>query len=363
MIKIAIADLKQFLSRSSGIKQKGVLPILAYIKLECKGNSATLTRSNLNAFVVHEFKVKCKKNITVLLDHTILAGVVDKTKSEEITIELEAKKPDTEFGGKVLYSDGEFKQRHELVDHANFPTVPENASQDKTIFNQAILESLHLSKNNTDPKQGNPFFQYVHINPNGKGSYIFGTNSTVIYYRHFDEKLPTISLDHDAVAAISKFQEVIYTENGNFDFFDTGNTLYGFIKPDFKASDISQIMKGGDDKMKFVIDKKQVLEYCQYVNRINPGLLAYVFFADAGKNSIMLRYSNDEYSLSADQFYDVEKKGTIRDFCFNPSQMVPLLKDLPYDKLNFNLCENHNCYITSEDDKDFIGVIREIVFQ
>jgi DNA polymerase III sliding clamp (beta) subunit (PCNA family) len=355
MIKVPVSELKEFLARARGIKENGVLPILAYIKLDCEGSSATLTKTNLNSFIVHQLKVKCKKNVTVLLDQKILNALIAQSKSEEITIELEAK--------KVLLSDGDLKLRFELMDHTSFPTIPENESMDKTIFNQAMIESLHLSQNNTDPKRGNPFFEHVHINPNGKGSYIFGTNSTVIYYRHFDEKLPTISLDQDTVHSISQYTELVFSENGNYNFFDSGNTLYGFIKPDFKASDIMSIMKGGDGKSVFTMDKKSVVEFCQLVNKINPGILAYVFFADAGKKSIMLRYANDEFNVSTDRFYDVEKSGTIRDFCFNPTHMLPLLKDLPYDQLKFNICDNNNCYITTEDDAEFIGVIREIVFK
>jgi DNA polymerase III sliding clamp (beta) subunit (PCNA family) len=355
MIKIAISDLKEFLARSRGIKQNNIIPILAFVKLHCQGNKATLSRTNTNAFVVHELKVKCKKEITLLLDYSILGGVVEKSKAEEIEIDVEGK--------KIVYKDGEFRQRHELQDENLFPKIPQNESTEKVVFNQEVLEALSLSKNNLDTKAGNPFFSYAHINPNGKGSYIFGTTGTVIFYKHFSEKLPTISLDHDTVSAIARFPEVIFSENGNYNFFDTGHTLYGFIKPDFKATDISNIIKDQESTVRFVMDKKQITEYCQYILKVNPSTLAYVYFRDGGKNTILLSYANEDYNLSADEFYEIEKHGQIRDFCFNPSQMITLLKDLPYDKLQFALTDRKTCFVTTEEDSEFVGVVREIVFQ
>lgn len=354
MIKIAIADLREFKNRSAKIKPNTILPILAYIKLEFKNSKATLTKSSLNAFIQHQLKVKSKKEGVILLDTKTLFSLVDSSSGEEITIEVDGK--------KVILDDGATKVRFQAMDADTFPAVPENNAEEKFVFSQETIEALHLSKVNTDAASPNQFFSHIHMYSKGKTNYIFGTNSTVIYYRQFSDKLPSISLDRESVDIITSYKEVVYTSSGNYNFFDTGNSLYAFIKVDFKASDITTIIAGNSDEVNFKFERKKMIEFCNLILSLDPSRVTYLCIEDAGKKSIALRFSNTDVDLSADRFYEVEKNATIKESWFSAGNMVNLLKDLPYDELDFNFTKG-NLYFKTSEDADFTGVIREIQFQ
>ena len=72
MISIDVKQLKKFLSAAKNIKNRNIMPLLDYVKLECKGSVATLTKTNLDAFVVFEIEAAFDKDETILIDeHTL----------------------------------------------------------------------------------------------------------------------------------------------------------------------------------------------------------------------------------------------------------------------------------------------------
>lgn len=357
MVKIAIADLNEFLKRSAPIKPNNVLPILSYIKLEWKNSNATLTKTALNSFIVHQLKVKSKKEGVLLLDTKILSSAVANAVADELTFDVTDK--------NVVIHDGKRITKFSLEDASVFPKIPDHETDDKITFSQDVLEAITLASNAIEEKVPQEFMKYVNIYSKGKkgGSYVFGTNPFAMVHKTFKDQLASIMLCNEAVSVVKSYESVIYFAAGNYDFFDVGNSLYGFIKPTEKPVDVSVIIDNFNDKVNFKMSRKEMLGYCTYVKSICPntlGVVPQIAIEDLGKNKIMLRFSNEDYKISHDEDFEVKKNATLNLTWFNAGMMIDVIKSLPYDELSFNLAHG-NIYIRSEEDEQFTGLVREIV--
>lgn len=358
MVKIAIKDLVEFIKRSAPVKPKNILPILSFIKLEWKNSNATLTKTALDSFIVHELKVKSKKEGVMLLDTKILSSAVANAVSDELMFEISD-------GGDIVIHDGKRITKFAEEDATAFPKIPEHETDDKITFSQDVLEAITLASYAIEEKVPQEWMKFVNTYSKGKkeGSYIVGTNPFAMYFKKFKEQLPVISLCDEAISVVRSYESAIYFSAGNYDFFDVGNSLYGFIKTTFKVADISMIVDNYNDKINFKMGRKEMLAYCTYVKSICPNTLGvnpFIAIEDFGKNKIMLRFSSAEYRISYDEDFEVEKNATLTRCWFNATHMIELIKALPFDQLLFSFAHG-NIYLKTEDDKDFTGLVREIV--
>lgn len=372
--KISAKDLIEFKDRSARIAAHGILPILSSIKLELNGKEGLLIKNTLNSFVSHKVEVKGYKGgpAVVLLDPNYLYPLLSKAKGKEVTFEVEMREVPSTVAKKtevvpfVFISDGEFEAEFQSYNHDTYPKLPSRESEDVYALTQPVLEALYLAREHA----GNvvqSWISYVHTQKlSPKESVVFATDATaVFYYKRFSEALPTLCLEPEVVSVISNFQSLMYCKSGNYHFFDAGNTVYGFIDTVYTPRDLAPIMNEYNNRMQFLLSRKQVQEYLEFVISIHKKDLgeALMWIKDAGKGKILLQYANNIGSGASKKIFDVEgKNSTVRDFCFPIPKMLTCIKHLPYDVLEFSVTDFHNCYLKTPEDATYIGAVREILF-
>ena len=369
MITIKTSELLNFFKRASSIKSSDFLPIYTYLKFDITKDGSKVCKSNGNSFIVHEIEIESKEKISFLIEEKILRTLVEKTSSKEITFEIKGFVTDAENGSikkdNITFSDGLNKLKCQSPDAATHTLVPDTSKAKQILLPASVVESLYIAKTLATPRKDMKFWHsYVHIYPMGKKkSAIVGTDQSMIYLKSFDAELPTLALETETCAVLGAYAEMNYSKHENYNLFDVGNSVFGFIDVESKCADLTPIFSIVDKKINFIINRKELIEYCEICMSINPGLLKPIIsIVDAGKNKVFLKYENVESVRSNERTIDVKKTGKPDDFLFQAESMVSILKNLSYETVQFNGPIKNNYYITTEEDEAYIGAIREVMF-
>lgn len=371
MVKIPIQELKTFLSKAAAIKaEKSIVPLCRYIKIVCEGNVISVTKTNLQSFVICELDGKATKNFTLLVEEDLLAACVKNATGKEIKISFKEAKSATSPTGKVksvTIEDGEdLKVEKTTEDEMAFPVIPEAEKNGSNKLTEDILESIYLaSRCTSEPKDIPTYANFVHVKSTGKKSfYIAGMNGAILYFKSFKQAMPDMILELETCAAIKGFQELLVYQGGNYNFFDAGKTLFGFVKVEFVTPDF----KGGIvDKMEvdklFTIDRAAVVRCCDFAKSINPmKYIAPCTIEGDGDKGVVIDYNQNEVGLNSARKFEVKKnkKFSIPKFFFSPNDFSTVLSSLPFEKVNMVGPVEKNYYITSDEDPDFVGALREV---
>lgn len=355
MVKIATSELKKFFDYARPIKESRLLPIYQYVKLVCQGDSAILCKSNGHSFVVCQVKAEFKKNITLILEEKKLSGIAINDKKKEITI--------SEEGNAILITDGSVKLRHQKQEDV-YPIIQPKTDNESTTFSTEILAALYVARNHGKPIDDpsvRPWMSYVHIAQVNKKSYIVGTNGMISFFKSFKEKLPSLCLDYETIAAIKQFSEVTYSRIGNYDYFESGIVSYGFIKSESTVPDFTPLLEKFKSNDYLIVNKQSIIDFCQLVIRINSSFTQpEVMLTSDGKKGIKLSFTGMADDESAEEPIKCkEKTFNPEDFLFIPDKMIIALKDIDSEMVKLSHIEYHFIF-TTEDDKNYIGAIMQI---
>lgn len=355
MIKIPLNELKEFLRKAKPIKDNGIVPALAYLKLVCDGNVATITKNALSSFLIYELqKTEFESNTVLLIDFKVLSGFIAQAKGSTIEIELKG-------GKEVVITDGHYKVRHPYSDEKVFPVIQEMDSKTKKEINLDILESMNTAKGYVARNANKIWLDYVHVKPLGKKECcVFGSEGNAMYFKRFKNDLPEIILDPEVCAILAGMDSVMYTKTGQYHYFDTGRAIYGFSQVEQRSTTFEQLVSQLPEKMSFVAERAQIVDFCKLVISINPSLLtANCFIREAGKKQLLMQFVNDDFALGSEAFIAIEEKGpAIEEFWFNPKLMLLCLEGLPYEKICFYQHGPQQFFIKAKDDPEYVGIIR-----
>lgn len=354
MITIATSELKRFFDFAKPIKDSKLIPIYAYIKFECDGDTTTLTKTNGHSFIVCQVTAKFKKNITLLIDEKTLSTVA-LSKGETITIKQEGK--------NILITDGIRNSSSQNIED-NFPAIQPKTDEKITAISADVLEALFLAKNHTmgvQDKAMRPWMTYVHVTRIKGESYVIGANGVISYFKSFKEDLPAMCLDPDTIAAISRFTEVNYSRSGNYDYFDAGTMSYGFIMSESGVPDFTTLLDKFVYDKHFIVNRQDVIDFCEHCIRMNSSNVPpEVAVTTNGKKSILLTFTSMAGDQGSDQELACDKKNFDPDeFIFQPEKMIIALKDLGCEKIQFSHIPYHFLF-TNAEDKKYIGAIMQI---
>lgn len=382
MISIATSELREFKKRASNIRPTGTLPILEFLKLETNGDLATLTVNNLKAFVVHEVELTNGRGLdTILIEQKPFYNFLDRAEGDFITFTMSEKNVDNKKVLIVHFTDGVNKGYCQSEDPINYPIPQTERKKDDEVMvlNSDVLVSLSLARTCVDLNLDlNAWVNCVHLqhHPAKKESVVFSCNMAISYIKKFQEPLPELVMFPNDIAIIADFSEVMYRSVENYYVFETGKTTYGFVKNVHKTPDYNVLLEDFTDEKttSFVVAKKSIINYCELVNGMNPSSasLAYVFITDDGENQVKLDFENIDYNTGNERILTTKNKTkTIHPFTFVPKQMLAVIKGLPYDELTLNISrmvkangmQKVVCYVTSEEDKGFIGLVIGIEFR
>lgn len=358
MISIKISELKEFLKRSSNIKDAGIIPIYSYIKLETtQPGVVKLTKSNQRVFIQHTIEADFKKPFAVLLDQKILTAAVNQSDDAELVI---SKKADM-----IYLSDGKMKLEYQLGHGETpelFPAVQAKDSESHAVFfDSDVIEAIalahiHCEKNSETPGP-NTFVNAKHLD--AKRSYIYGMNGIIFYCKTFGFKLPLLQLSEEACAIISRFPSAEYYQTERYDIFDVGNTVYGFIKPDTATVDITAFFERLSGKeFIFSVTKKEIVKFCDFAADINQGILANSS-VEPTNEGVLFRYENIPFGRYLDLPVVTKNFSTFERFYFKSQQLSLSVKHLPYDVISVH--KRNNTYVlTSDEDPNYFSAIQAV---
>lgn len=371
MIKIETEKIKSFISLSKQIKNLGTSLGEQYVRMVCEGGKVFLTRTNGESFVTQEIEAKFQKDATLFIDERILSDSVSTSSAKEIKITHKIVSDNSESGKTVMITikdDDLINATFPSIEAKLFPQIPEIKRESSIVFTPAQIEALFLSSQCTMPIKGVEVYQnMVHIRPIKKGqSYICGFANSAMYFKYFKANLPEVVLQANVAAMLSAYPDgVTFSSNDNYNFFDAGTVLFGFAQTVLKGPEFLQVINMMDSDRSFTIERQKLLDWCKYAIRINKSTLAepvYLKNSDVDK-TIELNYDSIGFNVSAIAHIDIKKskRFVIPKFVFVPTDMVKCIEKLPYEKITFTGPCNKNYYVTTEEDADYVGVVRELV--
>lgn len=355
MITISVSELKKFMSHSKNIRANGILPILSYVKLECIGKNATLTKTNLHSFVVVDIEADFKNDETILIEEQTLNSCVNFSKGDSIKIEVK--------GINVVLDDGFRKLQSQFEDAKNFPAV-DGMNDTKIIeFDESLIKSLSLAKNHTLPASNGmrEWKSFVHVLKIGSKSFVVGINGAVSYFRSFKEVLPELSLDPETVAIICKFPSLNYNSNERYDYFQYLGVTYGFIKAETGRPQLEGIFDKFKSEDSLIVNRKDLVDFCDMVSSLNGSHIPpEVTLNDKGKDKLLLKYIDMTGIEKASEPISVESKTfNVPEILFQPKNLLTVMKDLGTEKVKISKILG-NMIITTEEEPEYTGSIMEL---
>lgn len=353
MIKISTSSLKKFLDAATNIKDNNLLPIYKYVKIDCNGGHATGYKSNGHSFCIVDMGESGDSECIVINEQTLRVAVGVCTSG---LITIEQKKDD-----HAVIDTGAQRFSATTQPLKHFPSIQERSTTDeKFLFSTDVIIAIASAKNHTAPpvdKAMRMWSCYVNTFEFNKKFYVSGTNGYVTYFKSFSDKLPKVSLEPEVISVISKYNSMFYLRVGNYDYFDTGEVAYGFIKTETDVPNLSLIINNMKSNQSFVINKKRVIDFCESSIAINQASVP---------TEVCISEKDDSLFFSAvdlmgaegvqDKIKPSEKNFDMEDFSFQPKYMITVLKSVDGEEVKLSYTQ-HNMIVTSKDDQNYIGSI------
>lgn len=360
MITIPVNDLKKFFSAAAHVKSNAILPALECVKIDVlTSKQTTLTRHNTNAFIVQTIEnapeQKAKAGYSVLVDTKVLKQFVSSTTSSDVTISTKGK--------KVMLESGKLKTSCEITDLALYPKIPDYDSAKKidleADFFEAIYHSSFYIRAGKATMKDLPFYHHCYSMALGKNeTLIAATTSPAVYMKKINQEVPEMSISEETCLAIQSFREGVLMQVEKFNVFETGNTIYGFLRSEQKSTPkILEFFKGNNSPVSFKLNLPEIISFCKYASSLDELPFAYVKF-ESVEDGILASYDGSAFGKEADMVLDAQKFREIDPFYVEATQVIAAFSTFSYGTLNFHpFVDGQRFYITTDDDPDYVGVL------
>ncbi len=329
MVKISISELKEFLKRSRPIKPNPLMPVLGYLLLDCVGDKASLTKTNLHSYCRHEIDAEFEQNVTLLIDEKMLSALISNTDSDTITI--------TPGEKIIVLSDGRSDVSFSREQHDVFPPFPNSVADSEPFDLPAdVLYSIRAAISIINTSVDNQF-SYCFISPAGDKYDVFSTHTAFTFYRkQFETPMPAMTISPETGAVITMYESIRCYTSGNFSFFDCGKTVYGFVLSEYKAPPYQKILAQCKNEKYFEINRADLLQFCELILSSSPAQVPTASINDNALAGVTFSHADDGFKVSAKMDFAVEKNFTVDRFDFNPKLLVPLLKTMDSETIRFS---------------------------
>lgn len=354
-MKIKVADLKDFLKKSNKIKSNGIIPIHDYLLIEFEPSSVSITKNNGNMFCKHTVEEENKGTDKLLVEEKRLIALVNNAKGEFISFK--------KTGKKIVLKDdvNELKlEQPKEIDVNIFQTLPNNEGAEKTILTPDVLAAIFEARNFCSILECNLHFVYLQQIENFYC--VFATNQHTIYQRKFEAPLPQLSLSVEVASIVSTLQHVEYFTAGNYDFFDTGRTVYGFIKSDYKAPDYMHIIRSINNEETMTFSKEQLSSFCALVGSLAVKQIPIIKFDDI-EEAVLAHYDEVDYNTESEKKLDVEKNFPPKPFALNCNYLSQILKCFTTESVVLSPGQNERIYsVTHTEEKGLTILICPVMY-
>lgn len=339
MTTIPIKSLKIFKGRAAKISQNKILPICSYLLFDFKDGECSITKSNSKSFV--QETVSAGGEGKFLIDEKSVFDFIDYNKGELLSIQHTGTVIKLSCGiavGEAPTDNPELFPKHELPEGSGVSLTPTVISEIKTAAKLIIDEEIPTPRG----------FVFV-----GKGL-VAGSDAIVAYFYQTDANVELV-LRKEVVDAIPD-NGTEYHSNSSYDFFVSGNAVFGFVKSEYPFVDMNRYALY--DKSKgFAFSKAELLSFNEWAAASSPNKGVVSTWNIAGKE-ILLESKDILTSKGHSRVAEYSGKAD-GSFSYLAESMSKLLKNLPGDDLLFY--QEQDKYYITDLDKTFTALIMRIV--
>lgn len=333
-IKVSVSDIRSFKKNSSHIKKNGILPILEYIKFD----NGTITKTNLNEFVIQESNFKG----SFLIEERVLFNFIEYTNSADISFVADGK--------KITISDGTQKTTCTQGDITLFPEM-EEAPKETVSLTDTILKLFGAAAKYTYEDQYDLIVSHIFIG----GDAILAADRFIAFYRKIDRELPKTAIPRSVAEKVSSIDPSDFSQTEKKLFFKAGKVLYGFQKTEAVYVDLRKFFDYKKDTS-FCISKHDLIGFNEMCLSMSPLKICHPYL-DLKNDKLLLSAIDGDYGVDNEKEIDI--LGHIENkFRYDAAKMNRLLKTAPDDELTFCRVDGR-MYITG--DSGFTSLIMEIL--
>jgi DNA polymerase III sliding clamp (beta) subunit (PCNA family) len=331
--KVPVADIRSLKKNAGHIKKNGIIPILDYIKFD----NGTITKTNLNEFVVQESNF----NGSFLIEERILFNFIEYTKATDISFSADGK--------KITISDGSQKTTSTQGDIALYP-VTEEPPKETVALTDTILKLFGAAAKYTREEQHDLVISHIFIG----GNAIMASDRYIAFYKKVDRELPNTAIPRSVAERVSSIDPTNFSQNEKKLFFKSGKVLYGFQKTEATYVDMRKFFNYEKDTS-FHAPKSELIAFNDLCLSMAP--LKYCHpTLEIENGKLLLSAIDGEYGVDNEKEIEVVGKMESK-FKYDAAQLNRLLKTAPDDELTF-IRVNRIMYITG--DSGFTSLIMEL---
>jgi DNA polymerase III sliding clamp (beta) subunit (PCNA family) len=331
--KVPVADIRSFKKNSAHIKNNGILPILDYVKFD----NGTITKTNLNEFVVQESNFSG----AFLIEERVLFNFIEYTSASDILFAADGK--------KITLSDGSQKFTSNQGDISVYP-VTEEMPEEKYSLTDTILKLFGAAAKYTKEDQYDLIISHIFVG----NEVITASDRLIAFCRKIDRDLPKTAIPRFVAERVSSMEPAMFAQTEKKIFFQTGKVLYGFPKTEATYVDMRQYFKY-EKGNSFVVDRSEIVSFNEMALSMSPSKICHPTF-EVSNNKMKLSVNNADYGEDGEKEVDVVGKFDNK-FKYDALLMNRLLKTAPDDELTFHQAKSM-CYITG--DSGFTSLIMEL---
>ncbi len=321
-MKIAVTELREFFKRTSKIKTNNILPVYGSILFEFTKECVYLTKTNGFSFCKHEIESEENEEGIFAIEEKRLTPLVNNAVGEFIEFKLKTKKAIVAEKEQIItiavISDDENTSSIQVIDHTAFPSFPEqNKSSEPVYLNNDVIKSLNEAKSFCFVANVETSYSYVYLSKKNGGNFIFSTTGQIFYLNKIEDELPEFSLSPESCSMLLPYTNIMYYKAGNYNFFNTGKTVFGFIQSRLNPPNF-QVIIDAIDRTDFIeLKRQQVIDFSELVLSFSLEVPVVIFsFEESG---LVGSYSEAEYNVDTKRSLYVNKNHDADDFALNAS--------------------------------------------
>lgn len=334
--KVPVADIRSLKKNSGHIKKNGIIPILDYIKFD----NGTITKTNLNEFVVQESNFSG----SFLIEERILFNFIEYTNASDILFSADGK--------KITLSDGSQKTTSTQGDITLYP-LTEKSPEETVALTDTILKLFGAAAKYTREDQYDLIISHIFIG----GDAIMASDRYIAFYKKVDRELPNTAIPRSVAERVSSIDPANFSQTEKKLFFKSGKVLYGFQKTEATYVDMRKFFDYKKDTS-FHVENSELISFNELCLSMSP--LKYCHpTIEIVNGKLLLSAIDGDYEVDNEKEIDVVG-GMESKFKYDAATLNRLLKTAPDDELTFSQVKGM-MYITG--DSGFTSLIMELLDQ
>lgn len=343
MITIQISQIKEFFSRAKNIKTETLIPVLAFLKLECNAGAMTITKANQHSMVTHELDGDFPDQV-ILIEERSLGIVCDRAAGETIIV--------TKEGDKVTLKEGKYTQSFLTEAAETFSKIPDRTAPVAAALGKDVLQAIVSASKYISNGPLKSQYSFVYLQNSG----VYATDRQIFYSKTFEQEFPSLILNPVMCSVLNGLNLVEVSIEPTKYIFSTGKTVYAFSKEEYNAPSFAKIIDAvvKQEGPGFKVEKSSLLTFCEKASKLAGGYIDTVSMEEAEGDELALNFSSEAAGASNNLNIQVEKSDPLvvpAGFRAAASLYIRALSALPGDQIECSINDlgHGNCLAISAE--------------